>query len=241
VIQAGASVPRLRQIWRDREPSENLLIAVLRRSVPAAFLEVIASMEAWEERPRVLAAVVQNPRTRPSLALRLLTTLYWRDLASVASSLWLAATVRLRAEELLKEQLPDLRLGDRVALARLATRAVLVLLVQDCEPKVVDAALQNPRLRQADLATAVEKDGVSVSLLNAVASSRRWREHYALRLALVLQPRTPLALGIAQLSSLQPADLRHVLTKKDLAPLVRLIAQRLLAEPARPGAPPRGI
>jgi hypothetical protein len=65
------------------------------------------------------------------------------------------AAVRARAEGLLKDGLVDMRLGDRVTLARLATPALLPQLLADAEKQVVEAALINPRLREEDVTTAL--------------------------------------------------------------------------------------
>ena len=70
--------------------------------------------------------MVLSPRASRGLSLRLLSQLSWRDLAEVAATARVPAAVRLRADSLLRESLRDLRLGDRVTLARLATASVLV-------------------------------------------------------------------------------------------------------------------
>jgi hypothetical protein len=48
------------------------------------------------------------------------------------------------------------------------------------------------------------------------------------RLALVLQPRTPLALALQHISSLVPRDLRRVGEEASLRPLVRAAALEVL-------------
>jgi hypothetical protein len=138
--------------------------------------------------------------------------------------------VRVRAEAILVEMLPDMRLGDRIALARLATPAVLRLLLADADRKVSHACLLNPRLREADLVVALQ-GAPAPSLVEEVAASSRWSESYAVRLALVMQPRTPLALCLAQLSSLLRRDLLRVAETAGLAPLVRAAARRLALAP----------
>jgi hypothetical protein len=209
---------------------EALLIAVLRRPVPLRLLELVAATAPWSERPTVLGAVVLNPRTPRPLALRLLPWLYWRDLADAAASPRVQAAVRVRAAALLREKLPDLRLGERIALSRLATPPVLAPLLSDADPKVVRGALDNPRLREEDLRLALRDTRVSRALLMEVASSSRWREVYAVRLELVLQPATPLSLALAQVSSLVPRDLRRVAQTPGLRPLVRAAAGRVLEQ-----------
>jgi hypothetical protein len=114
-----------------------------------------------------------------------------------------------------------------VTLARIATLPVLVALLFDAELKVVRAALQNPRLREEDLLVQVRSDSVPPALIQAVAASSRWSEHYAVRLALALQARTPLGVALGQISSLLPADLRRVAETPGLHPLVQAAARRV--------------
>jgi hypothetical protein len=207
---------------------ETVLAAVLQRPVPVAFLEAAATISPWAERPRVLARIVLNPKTPRSLAQRLVSALYWRDLAEVAATPRIAAAVRSRAESQLRDGLADMRLGDRVTLARLATPALLPLLLADSERQVTEAALQNARLREEDLVNALRREDVRAVLVETVAASSRWATSYAVKLALVLQPRTPLALALQRISSLVPRDLRRVAEDPALRPLVRAAASEVL-------------
>lgn len=227
LLEAGECLPKLREVLVRRAPGETELVAVLRRAVPVALLEHLAAAEPWSRRPVVLARVVLNPRAPRALSLRIVSSLFWRDLAEVASVPHVAGAVRVRAEGLLKDMLPDLRLGDRIALAKIATPALLVLLLADADPKVAPAALLNPRLREEDLVTALRRDTVPVALLEAAAASTRWGDSYAVRLAVALQPRTPLPLALLQISSLVKRDLLRVAFTPGLKPLVRAAALRV--------------
>lgn len=227
-LRAGESRPRAREALAQA-PDEQVLAAALRRAVPVAFLEEVAAVRPWSERPRVLARVVLSPRAPQALSLRLVPALYWRDLADVAATPRVPAAVRSRAESILRDGLPDMRLGDRVTLARLATPALLPQLLADGERQVAESTLVNPRLREEDLVAALRKDDVAGVLVEAVVSSSRWAANYAVRLALVLQPRTPLPLALQQISSLVPRDLRRVAEETALRPLVRAAAREVLA------------
>jgi hypothetical protein len=140
----------------------------------------------------------------------------------------LPAAVRMRAENQLLEQVPDLRLGDKITLARRAVGRVGLLLLADADARVVVPCLDSPRLREADLLVAIRAETPSRTLLEAVAASRRWTERYAVRLELVRQPRTPLGVALAQVSSLVPGDLRELAGNTRVAPLVQIAAERLL-------------
>jgi len=174
--------------------------------------------------------VVMSPRAPRTLCLRLVGALSWRELADVAATMRLPGAVRSRAESLLRDGLADIRLGDRITLGRLATPALLPLLLADADARVVEAALLNPRLREEDLVRALRRDDVLPALAAAAAGSPRWHDAYAVRLALVLQPRTPLALALQQISSLVPRDLQRVAAEAALRPLVREAAAGVLDE-----------
>ena len=227
LVRAGESRSQVRTVLAG-VVDEQVLIAVLRRAVPVAALEDVVSRFPWSERPRVLARVVTNPRAAQGLALRLVPALYWRDLAEVAATARLSGAVRARAESQLGDGLASMRLGDRVTLARLATPAILTTLLADDEPRVVESALQNPRLREEDLVTALKREDASPAVLRAAAESPRWATNYSVRLSLVLQPRTPLALALAQISSLVPRDLRRAAEDPRVRPLLRAAAQAVL-------------
>jgi len=202
---------------------EAVLTPLLRRSVPIAFLEAVAATRPWSEHARVL-----SPRAQRALSLRLVGALGWRDLAEVAATMRVSAAVRSRAESLLRDGLGEMRLGDRVTLARVATPALLPLLLADVDRHVVEAALVNPRLREQDLVGALRREDAPIVLLQGACASSRWSGCYAVRLAIVLQPRAPLALALAQVTSLVPRDLQRVAGEAALRPLLRLAAERVL-------------
>jgi hypothetical protein len=233
LMRAGENDGRLRAALAACGLDGPSMMALLRRAVPIRFLEVVSSTPPWSDDARVLAGVVLNPRVPRHLGLRLVPALFWRDLADVAAAPRVHGAVRVRAEGALKERLPELRVGEKVTLGKLATPAVLAGLLADPEAKVIRACLQNPRLREEDLVTAVRQEAAPRALLEGAPESWRWRDSYAVRLALVLQPRTPLGVALAQISSLRPADLLRVAETPDLPPLVQIAAQRMAErEPA---------
>jgi hypothetical protein len=242
LLAAGESLPRVREVLARRDPEEETVLGVLRRAVPARFLEHVGTTPPWSERPRILARVVLHPRAPRALSLRLVSSLFWRDLADVAATPHVSAAVRVRAEAALAELLDEMRLGDRVTLAKVATLALLPRLLVDSDRKVTEAALINPRLREEDVLTALRLSEAPLALIEAVVASPKWAEVYGVRLALVLQPRTPLPVALLQISSLVKRDLVRVAEATGVRPLLqasaRAVLERLSAEmPLRPRTP----
>ena len=229
LLRAGAGPAAMKEVLVRCGEDHVLLIALLRRAVPLPFLELVATTPPWSDDHRLLASVVLSPRSTRPLGLRLVGSLQWRDLAEVAASPRVAVAVKIRAEAMLKEQLMELRLGEKITLAKIATPPVLMLLLADAEPKVVEAGLINARLREEDLLTLVRADLPSRALLEGIVASSRWGERYALRLAIALQPRAPVALALGQLSALTTKDLARVAQAPGLTPLVQAAAARVAA------------
>lgn len=226
---AGTDARALRAFLDVWGGDQKLLLALLRQTWPARVLEVFAATRPYCDDRAVAGALAGHVRTPPHVAVRLLPALAWPQLARIAGEPWLSGAVRVRAEGLLLERFEDLRLGERIALARLATRPVLRRLLCDTDARVLAPALFNPRLGEEALCTQLRAPEATRLLCECVAACPRWRASYAVRFALVLQPRTPLALALAQLTSLVPADLRRVATARNLAPLVVAGAERALS------------
>jgi hypothetical protein len=229
LLRAGEDAAALREAMRSASPDDAVLVAVLRRAVPVRLLEQLAAEPPWCDRPLVLGAVVRNPRVPRSLGLKLLQFLFWHDLAQVAANPWTQGAIRVRAEALLKDMIEEMRLGDKIALARIATPPVIVPLLQLTDPKILEAALLNPRLREEDLLQQIRSETVTTVLLESAAATSRWGGQYAVRLGLVLQPRTPLALALAQVSGLVRRDLLRVAETPGLRPLLQAAALRVAA------------
>jgi hypothetical protein len=227
VRRAGEDVAKIRALLDGAPPDDNVLASLLRRAVPLRFLEYLGVTPPWCERALVAAQVVLHPKTPRALSLRLVSTLYWRHLAEVAATPHVPAAVRVRAEANLKDLLRELRLGEKITLARLATWPVIRELLLETEPKVLESLLENPRLREEDLLLCLRRSEVSLALVHAVAASSRWSERYAVKLELALQPKTPLPVALLQISSLVKRDLRRVAEAAELPPLLQMAAQRV--------------
>jgi len=236
LLLAGEDAARIREVLARLAPEETVLLALLRRALPVRFLEHLGTTRPWSDKANLLGRLVLNPRTPRALRLRLIPSLFWRDLAEVAASPSAAGAIRVRAEGRLAEMLPEMRLGDRIALGKLATPPILRLLLTAEEPKVAEACLINPRLREEDLLLALRSDTAPAGLIHAVAASTRWTEKYGVRLTLALQPRTPLAVALLQVSSLVRRDLLRLARTPGLRPLLQAAALRVAEEgERRPG------
>jgi hypothetical protein len=151
-----------------------------------------------------------HPRTPEVLALRLLPTLFWRDLMAVAGDTRLRPTLRRATETHLLARLAEMAVGEKVTLARRASPGVLAQLRHDPSPRVIAALLDNPRLTEGVLVPVLQSATTPPAVLDLVAGDRRWGVRYPLRMALARNPRTPLETTLRILPTLRKPDLHAV-------------------------------
>ena len=227
LLRAGEDVAQIRCVLESRDPEDAQLVSLLRCAVPVRLLEFLGTTPPWALRPSVAAQIVLHPRSPRALSLRLVSSLYWRQLAEVAGTPHVPGAVRVRAEASLKDMLQDLRLGERITLARLATPLIIRELLGEREPRILESLLENPRLRVEELCAALRSAGVTPTLIDAAARSQKWSERYEVKLELARQPKTPLSVALLQVSSLVKRDLLRLAEARELRPLLRMAAQRV--------------
>ena len=161
----------------------------------------------------------------------------WAELAKVCVSPHAHPAVRRMAEERLISRLEGLALGERISLARRASRGVLVHLGQAAEGSVLEALLGNPLLVEADVLKIVSGSAAPAEFLGRLAIHHRWGCRRAVRWALALNERVPVAAVLHIVRELPVDLLRRVSLHRDVRTLVALAAVRRLEELEHSRAP----
>jgi hypothetical protein len=232
---------------RLREAGEEELLALVRehagRLDPPAVRQVLLNpyvtgevIERVAAESRLLSfhevrrGLALHPRTPEALAARFVPGLYWRELATLSLDTRLHPRRRRAAEQRLAARVPELSVGEKVAIARRASSGVLSMLRQDPSPRVIAALLDNPRLTEGLLAPVVHNPATPSPVLETIAADRRWGWRQSLRVALAKNPSTPLATAWRLLGTLRRDDLRTVACDPRIAEPLRRRARVLLEE-----------
>jgi hypothetical protein len=109
-------------------------------------------------------------------------------------------------------------LGERKSLARRNDRELITRVLRDPHPDVMRILLGNPRLTEADVLRLCARRPVASDVLREVFCNARWIVRYPIKVALTLNPYTPLDIGLQLIPLLHEQDLKRVLEAADLAP-----------------------
>ena len=190
------------------ETSLGLLLA--RKDLPAEVLEHVAARKGFLKSYAVRKALVFHPRAPRLVGLRLLRDLYLMDLVQYALSPGAPAELKRHAEEYIVARLPQLPLGQRITLARRGPGRVVGALIATGHAQVLEIALENPRLTEAQILKVLWREKLPQAVVLTVANHRKWSQYYNVRLALVRNASTPLALVLSFLPQLTVEDLREL-------------------------------
>ncbi len=224
-----------------QERQQEIDVAAAREAFRNPFL-TRAMIEALLARPGLVSAyeirraAVFHPATPQLLALRFVPGLYWADLVRLGVDTRLHPVVRRAGDTRLVERLPGLAIGEKMAIARGGSPAVLAALRGDPTPRVVSALLENPRLTEGVLLPLVAGERASAGVLAVVAASAKWSVRYPIRVALCRNPATPLRAVLGLLPMLKKGDLLAVAADVRLLLPVRRRAHLLAGTGSEPHA-----
>ena len=190
------------------EPLLGLLLS--RNDLPAEIIENIATRKNFLKSYAVKRALVFHPKAPRLVGLRLLRDLYLMDLVQFSLSPSVSAELKRHAEEYIIARLPQLPLGQRITLARRGPARVAGALIATGHAQVLEIALDNPRLTEAQVLKVLWHDKLPQAVVLSVANHRKWSQHYNVRLALVRSSSTPLSIVLSYLPQLTVVDLREL-------------------------------
>lgn len=126
------------------------------------------------------------------------------------------------------QRIAALTVPQRLALATKGTREERAILVRDPNKLVAIAVLSSPKLTDPEVEAIAKMTSVSDEVLRLIAVTRTWIKNYLVVVALVRNPKTPVAVSMNLLPRLMERDLRLLSSDRNVADLVRLTARRKL-------------
>jgi hypothetical protein len=132
------------------------------------------------------------------------------------------------------QRVPDLgkgrtvTLGERKSLARRHDRMLIARIVRDPHPQVIRILLGNPAVTEPDVVRLCAARPVLGEVLREVFRNPRWIVRYQVRIALLLNPYTPLDMALQIAPHVAAQDLRRVITAGDLHQELQDACRRLI-------------
>jgi hypothetical protein len=213
-----------------RLDDEHLCLVLSRRDLSAAFLDELARRRKLLHGYPVLRALAFHGGVPRRLALRLLRELHLMDLLKLSQAATTAPDLQRSAEEQLIARLPHVALGQKIALARQASARVLAALIVEGNAQVVEPAVGNPRLTEAQVLKLLARDKLPLAVVPALCRQRRWTSAPNVVLALMRYAHTPPESAQHILPGIASKELRELAQTKTISQRLRRQIERELAQ-----------
>jgi len=129
-----------------------------------------------------------------------------------------------------------MNVAEKVKFAFRADKEGRALLLKETSKLVVMAVLNSPKMTEQEIETVAKSRNISEEILRVIARKREWIGNYAIRLGLVGNPKTPLAIAMSHMASLRTRDLGFLAKDRGVPEAIRLAAQRLVRARMEKGA-----
>jgi hypothetical protein len=228
-ISAAGADALLNFLDDSRLDDDHLCILLARKDLPGTFLDELARRRELLHGYSVIRAFSFHPSAPRKIALRLLRELHLMDLIKLSQATTAAPDLQRSAEENLIARLPHVTLGQKIALARQASARILAALIVEGNAQVVEPAVENPRLTEAQVLKLLTRDKLPLAVAPALCRSERWTSVPNVALALLRYPHTPPEAAVKILPHVGSADLRALAQSKTVSQTLRRNMQRELA------------
>jgi hypothetical protein len=127
----------------------------------------------------------------------------------------------------LENQIKDMSVGQKIKLAYLGNKETRSHLIRDRNRIVAGAVVKSGRLTDQEVATYAGNKNLDSDVIREIGNNREWIRKYPVKVALVNNPKTPVAQTVSLVSQLQKKDLMHLTRNRNVPSVVNEAANRL--------------
>ena len=132
------------------------------------------------------------------------------------------------ARQTITQWVAKMGVPEKVRLALLGNQEARYQLIHDQNKVIPLAVLRNPKIGEDEIILYCQLRNVVEDVFWAISKHKSWIKNYSVKLALVSNPKTPLALAIKLLDHLHDRDLQILSRSKNISSVLSRSAARLL-------------
>jgi hypothetical protein len=120
----------------------------------------------------------------------------------------------------------QLRPMEKIRMALLGNAFERAVLIRDANKSVCMSAIKSPRVKENEIVAFSHNRSLPHEVVRYIAMRREWTKLYAVKLNLVLNPKTPLSQAMGFLGHLHAHDVRKVSRSKNIPAALATAAKR---------------
>jgi len=126
----------------------------------------------------------------------------------------------------LTRRIMALKTNQKIMLAIKGGKEERTFLIREANRLIQVNVIRNPRITEGEIAFIAQMRTVNEEVIRIIAQNREWLKKYAVAKALVLNPKTPIAISLNLFKRLVDMDLKLLMRDKGVAEILRREAKR---------------
>jgi hypothetical protein len=132
-----------------------------------------------------------------------------------------------RQKKNLLNRLHTMTPAQKVALAQKGNKTIRMTLIKDANKVVATAAIKNPGVTENEVVAVASSRSVCDDVIRIIAANREWTRSYGVKLALVQNPKTPIAYSMRFLQLIRTQDIKKIAASKNIPSALAAAAKKI--------------
>lgn len=189
---------------------EMALFLAKKRTTPAEALGILGGDARFKDSYKLKLALCRNPITPPRISFSLLKFLRVFDLGDLTKNQTVPVTLRQKIELLLTEKIPSMPSGNRVALAKRSSSAIVMAIMARGDHNTVKACLDCAVITETHVCESINKASVKPAVIHMIAEHPKWSLRYAVKYSLIRNFHAPMIYVTRFIPDMKTKDLREL-------------------------------
>jgi pentose-5-phosphate-3-epimerase len=126
------------------------------------------------------------------------------------------------------KQIQRLTVSEKIKFAMRGNNEVRGVLARDTNKLVVLAVLDNPKITESEIEALARNRSIMEEALRTISKNREWMRNYNIQHALVLNPKTPVAISLKLVPGLKKKDMQLLEKNKNVSDALRNMARKFV-------------
>lgn len=131
--------------------------------------------------------------------------------------------------ESLYGQIMKMSVSEKIKLATIGNREARNILIKDSNRIILSAVVNSPKMTEDDALMYASNRSLSDEVIKLIVLKKEFLQNYKLKLALVMNPKTPQTISLKLMNYVLEKDLRSLAKNKNVNPLIARQAMRILS------------
>jgi hypothetical protein len=130
----------------------------------------------------------------------------------------------------LTQRVAKMSVSEKIKLATLGNKEARGILMRDANKLVTLAVIGSPRISDGEVLVLAHSKTTADDVLRIIYQSREWTRQYPIKVALVKNPKVPLAITMRFMATLRESEVKELAGNKNVPSAVRVNAKKLIGK-----------